>query len=89
METALKSHSNMKKKHVITIIYSSCLPEFLETFHETQLYMIFQNNRIDLAWIFHCFCESAFTLLLAIKRESSLILGNFCICYFRQAYVRY
>ena len=56
METALKSHSDMKK-HVIYIISSACLLEFLETFHTTQLYKI---PLINLAWALQWFCAQAF-----------------------------
>ena len=34
-----------------------------------------------LAWIFHYFCVMVFVLLLAIKKESRLILGNFRMIY--------
>ena len=82
-ETALKSHSNIKKKHFINIISSACLLEFLETLHATQLYRI---PLIDLAWVFHWFYARVFVLSLAIKRESSLILQNICTKYFGEIY---
>ena len=83
-ETALKSHSNIKKKHFINIISSACLLEFLETLHATQLYRI---PLIDLAWVFHWFCARDFVLCVAIKRESSLILRNIRTRYFGGIYV--
>ena len=82
-ETALKSHSNIKKKHFINIISSACLLEFLETLHATQLYRI---PLIDLAWVFHWFYARVFVLSLAIKRESSLILQNICTKYYGELY---
>ena len=78
-EAALKSHSNMKK-HVINIICSACVFEFLDTFHTMQLYRI---PLIDIAWVFHWFCARVFVLCLAIKRESSLIFRNIRARYFR------
>ena len=78
----------MKEKHVINIISSSCLLECLEAFHATQIHGIILIERIDLAWKFHCFCARVFLLFLAIKRESSLFLRNFCIRYFGWIYVQ-
>ena len=83
-ETALKSHSNMKK-YLINIISSAWHLEFLETFHATQVYRM---SLIDLAWVFHCFCARVFVLCLAIKRESSLILRNICTRYFSRIYIQ-
>ena len=69
------------KKHVIS---SACLLEFLETLHTTQLFRI---TFIDLAWVFHWFCERFLILCLAIKRESNLILRNICTRHSRGIYV--
>ena len=82
-ETALKSHSNMKKRSY-KFISSACLLEFPETLHAIQLYRI---PLTDLAWVFHWFRARVFVLCLAIKRESSLILQNICTRYFWGIYV--
>ena len=82
-ETALKSHSDMKKT-CYKFISSACLLEFRETLHTRQLYRI---PLIDLAWVFHWFCEKVFVLYLAIKRESILVLRNICTRYIGGIYV--
>ena len=82
-ETALKSHSNMKKT-CYKLISSACLLEFLEIRHTTQLYSI---PLIDLAWVFRWFCARVFVLCSAIKRESSLILRNIRTRYFGGIYI--
>ena len=82
-ETALKSHSNMKKP-CYKFISSACLLEFLETLHTTQVCRI---PLINLTWVFHWFCTRVFVLCLAIKRESRVILRNIRTRYFWGIYV--
>ena len=82
-ETALKSHSNMKKP-CYKFISSACLLEFLETLHTTQVCRI---PLINLTWVFHWFCTRVFVLCLAIKRESRVILRNIRTRYFGGIYV--